>query len=166
VSATAAAITLAWAAIVVLALALGAVTGQLRQLQAVLATSRAGERQADRLVSSELGPAAGDDIAVALLVDPTCEVCETVRPLFEREASRRDGSTFRILSTEPVRGPGDVPVLVDADLVRLVDPGWRPALVVVDADGAVLARDAVGTEKTLLQALDRTGEPRIVRGER
>ena len=148
---TAAALILAWIAIVVLAFGFAAMLQQVRSLQATLRLppgARAGLPESART----LKPVATDRRYV-LTVDPGCAVCSEVLPEFRDLAARHAGvAEFAVLAPSgdyPV-SPG-VALLVDPDAYRDLAPSWSPGIVVIGPNGTVI-EVAPGGDLNPLQA--------------
>lgn len=149
-----AAVVLAWLVLVVLAFAMAGLLRQLRDLQVALARSQQGGPTAGtptREIPASVRPRAGAAYAVVLVVDNECALCAEIAPVFAGLAAenptgldllvlgRTSGEKFERLE-------GNARFVVDAAAWHRLDPGWRPALVAVDAEGTVVAAEPAGSE--------------------
>jgi hypothetical protein len=158
-----AALVLAWIVLIVLAFAMAGLLRQLRDLQAALRRGvPAGQAPPDRPVP--IRPADGKVRSIVLLVDGHCPLCAEVAPVFADLA--RSGGTevdFVVLSyaaNDIADRLDGVRFLADSDAYHRLDPGWRPAIVVVGQDGEIEAVEPAGSEtavRALLTNLVTTG---------
>ncbi|MGH3757532.1 hypothetical protein [Actinophytocola sp.] len=172
-----AAVVLAWIVLIVLAFAMAGLLHQLRDVRAAL------RRRAPAGHASSAPPPGGPVSvrptgakvrSVVLLVDGHCPTCAEVAPVFADLA--RAGSAdvdsadidsadvdFVVLSYA-ANDLGDdldgVRYVVDSGAYHHLDPGWRPAIVVVGPDGEVEATEPAGSEaavRALVTNLVTTG---------
>lgn len=162
-SATVAALVLAWMAIGVLALALAGTLRQLRDVQAALVElgGRLGRQRAPEAVR----PAVSDRAAVVLLVDQLCVACSAVVEAFveiavEIEVTGGPAAVDAVVLThsdderwDPVRASPATRLVVDRAAYHRLDPGWRPAVLSVDADGTVRSAVPAGSREALRDAV-------------
>ena len=142
-----------WLAIVVLTLALAGLTRQVRDLAAAV-RSRGRSPLAPQLDAiPSLRSTDGTSRTVLLVIDDVCTTCRLVAPEFAILARHVTGQEFRVLTyTEGARAGldgADIVVDVDEDTYRQLNLPWRPALVLVDADGTVLEAKPVGSIESL-----------------
>jgi hypothetical protein len=152
----AAALVLAWLAIVLMALAMAGMLRQIRDLQMALHLDR---RAAPAPAApAAIRPAAGEDYSIVLLAAQHCGVCHTAVPAFAAAAATGPSDTgFVLLAADPdeaERIAGDIDrsrlrVVGDAVSYHRVDPGWLPALVLVDGAGQVIAAEPIGSVAAL-----------------
>lgn len=156
-------LVLAWLVIAVLALAMAGMLRQLRDVQRVLRAARPGE---DRAVAApeSVRPGVGEDLALILLASEHCAVCDMVAPAFAMvAATARDGVGFVLLAADPAEAerigahvdPARVRVVGDPVAYHRIDPGWLPALVLIDTDGLGLAAEPVGSAEALTTTADQ-----------
>jgi hypothetical protein len=159
-SPTAAGLVLAWLAIVLLALALAGLLRQLRDVQVALHLDR---RTVPVPAAPELvRPAAGEQHCIVLLVAEHCGVCHDVLPDFAAAATGAPADVgFVLLAADPteaerVAGQADqsrLRVVGDAVSYHRLNPGWLPAVVLVDGSGQVVAAEPVGSPPALRTAV-------------
>ena len=159
-------LVLAWIVLILLAFAQAAMLRQLRDLQAQL-SRRPGAAKVQAPL--EVRPAARAELSIVLLADENCPICRELAPslvdLVARAPHRLD---FVVLSARPndylaAGGDGARPrPVVNAEAFHRLDPGWRPALMLVDRDGAVLAAEPVGSANALRVAVERFAGERLV----
>ncbi|MGW5360133.1 hypothetical protein [Actinopolymorpha pittospori] len=151
------AVVLAWLALVLLTFAMAGLLRQLRDVQRSLLRARSDgvttARRAPQEIPASLRPQGSARHTVVLLVDNDCPICAEVAPVFaDLAALGVPGADFVVLG----RGPGEkfesLPhcrYVVDAAACQLLDPGWRPALIVVDTDGKVVLAEPAGSEESV-----------------
>lgn len=153
-----AAVVLAWLLIVLLAFALAGILHQVRHLRGhvvrLLATTTRSATGADPQLAAEVLPRSGRSFTAILLVDESCPICAEVAPCFLELGTAREASAtdFVLLSRDEstkFAGSGDVRYVKDSGTFHQLDPGWRPALVVIDRKGKVLAAEPAGSPKAL-----------------
>ena len=147
-----------WLAIVVLALALA---GLIRQVRDLAAAVRSRGRSPLALRSDaipSLRSTDGTSRTVLLVVDDACTTCHLVAPEFITLASSAADTEFRVLTyaegTRAWLDGTDIVVDVDEEAYRLLNVPWRPALVLVDADGTVLEAKPVGSIDSLRRTVE------------
>jgi hypothetical protein len=161
-----AAVLLAWLLLVLLAFAMAGLLRQVRDLQAALTRQRGTATRSGLPVS--IRPSAGHAYAAVLLVDDGCPICARVAPAFARLAHgapadidfvllRRSNS----LAWEPPEG---VRLVADQAAHHRLDPGWQPAVVVLDADGDVLATEPAGSEEAVRAVVETIAGLRLPTG--
>lgn len=165
-SAMAALLGLAWLAIVVLALALAGTLKQLRDVQAALVElggqlGRQHVPESLRPAGAQPGVQAGgqgtDSLAVVLLVDQLCVSCKEVVGEFVELAAgldndaivltHSDDERFDVVRQSPAR------LVLDRATYHRLDPGWRPAVLAVDANGTVRSAVPAGSREALRDAV-------------
>lgn len=162
-----------WLAIVVLALALAGLTRQVRDLAAAVRSRGRSPLvpQSDAIPS--LQSTDGTSRTVLLVIDDVCTTCRLVAPEFATLVSNIARMEFRVLTyTESTRAwldGADIVVDVDEDAYRRLNVPWRPALVLVDADGTVLEAKPVGSieslHRTVAEYIDKyQGLPAVADG--
>lgn len=150
------AVVLAWIVLVVLAFATAGLLRQLRDVQVALSRAQlaggAGPVPAARELPASVMPRGSATHAVVLVVDDHCPMCAEVAPEFDRLAA----------TTGPGEGELDLVVLgrtpaekfaaleharyvTDSAAYHRLDPGWRPAIVVLNSAGEVLAAEPAGS---------------------
>lgn len=147
-----AAVILAWIVIAILAFAMAGLLQQLRSVQAAvtrkgLASADSGNHPVRQLPDSVL-PLPGKSQSAVLLVDTDCPVCAEITPVFSELAAAQTEIDFLVLgygTSEKWDSLRNVRVLSDATAFHLLDPGWRPALIVLDATGTIMATEPVGS---------------------
>jgi hypothetical protein len=154
-----AAVLLLWVVVLVLALACAGLLRQLREVQhdlALLQRSASGVSRRSA-VPDVLVPRDGAELTVALLVSPGCEVCEEILPIFlDDVVSRRPRIDPVVLSWDGASVPASragVRTVLDTSAYRSVDPGWTPALAVIDRSGAVAGVEPVGSPTAIREVL-------------
>jgi hypothetical protein len=156
-SATAAAIGLAWIAIVLIALAVAGLIRQVRELRSVLIDGF-GVGFLAGVAPAPLRPSAGRQDAIVLVVEPASADQELV-DAFDRAVRGRGVATeAKLLVTEGVPGlrvPTGVASVIDRRAVEALRVPWYPALVHVGTGGAVLDAAPVGSIDTMAQLLGR-----------
>ena len=158
----AAAVTLAWIAIVVLTLGLAGTLQQLRRLQAEVAELSAlvdadaprGGRRRD--AARRFAPA-GRAFAFVLTTSADCPACAEVMPRFVEFARRHaDVVEFHVLTADrETRADGAVPMTVDPVAFSALSPGYTPAMVVVDRQGRVVDVGPAADLRTLEQWIQK-----------
>jgi len=147
-----------WLAIVVLALALAGLMRQVRDLAAAVRSRGRSPLVLRSDAIPSLRSTDGTSRTVLLVVDDVCTTCHLVAPEFAALARNAVGTQFRVLSyTEGTRAwldGADIVVDVDEDAYRQLNVPWRPALVLVDADGTVLEAKPVGSIESLRRTVD------------
>ncbi len=159
------AVVLAWLALALLAFAMAGMLRQLRDLQAGVAgavgMAAAGDTAAlgvGTIPDKPETPASvrpRDDAvcAVVLLVDENCPVCAEVAPGFDDLANKSSAAVdFVVLARTPVAkfaGLTGARFVADPAACNLLDPGWRPAIVVLDRAGAMVTREPAGSAKVV-----------------
>lgn len=151
-SPTTAALILAWIVLSLLAFALAGVLQQLRTLQrnfASITTEKSGAVSvAPREVSPLLLPSNSKGMTVALLVTDGCPICESVVPTFAEIAALGKSIDFVILNRSDSVLPstsGPIRFVADSGAYMHVDPGWKPALIMIDGTGKVLRIEPAGS---------------------
>ncbi|MGH3788287.1 MAG: hypothetical protein ACRDRG_17470 [Pseudonocardiaceae bacterium] len=137
-----AAVVLGWGCLAVLALAMAGMLRQLRELQAEVAQLGAPPWRAT--TGRRVAQLTGEAPLVLLVLDPGCGFCDAVHEPFTRLAGEYPDTRFEVLSPR-ARWP-DTPHIrsrVDPGLVAELDLPWAPAVLHVDAGGAVLAGQPV-----------------------
>jgi hypothetical protein len=157
-SATTAAVVLAWMALLVLAFALAGTLKQLRDVQAALV--ELGARVGRSVAPRQLRPSSADRRAAVLLVDRNCAVCPEVLAEFLRlapeVATRVDATVLSHADDErweAVRRADAVRLVVDRAAYHQLDPGWRPAVLSIDAQGSVRSAIPAGSGEALREAV-------------
>ncbi|MGH3770796.1 MAG: hypothetical protein ACRDRW_05275 [Pseudonocardiaceae bacterium] len=143
-------VTLAWGCLAVLTLAMAGILRQLRELQAEVA--QLGAPPWRGAAGRRVPELAGAEHLVLLVLDPGCGFCDAVHEPFTRLAGEHPGTRFEVLS--PRARWADTPSIrsrVDPGLVTELDLPWAPALLHVDADGTVLARQPVMSPERLAE---------------
>ncbi|WFF02986.1 hypothetical protein [Micromonospora sp. WMMD964] len=158
-----AAVILAWIVLVLLAFALAGVLRQIRDIQATLQGHRTGLVPQRQLPGTIL-PTGDKNLSLVLLVDEGCAVCAEVTPVFAELAAAHQGDImFTLLSAarsdkfSAVEGVG---YLADSVGYHILDPGWRPAVALVDRDGEILLAEPAGSEAALRSVVDRVTDTR------
>lgn len=137
-----AAVVLAWGCLALLTMAMAGMLRQVRELQGEVA--RLGSPPWRAATGRRVTQLAGNAPLVLLVLDPGCGLCDAVHGPFGRLAGEFPNTRFEVLSPR-VRWP-DTPNIrsrVDRELVAELDLPWAPALLHVDAGGAVLAGQPV-----------------------
>lgn len=159
------AVVLAWLALVLLAFAMAGMLRQLRDLQAGVASAAGLAAVAGGGVpgvgtipdnpQTPLSVRPRDDAvcALVLLVDDNCPVCAEVAPHFDDLANKSSAAVdFVVLARTPVAkfaGLTGARFVADPTACHLLDPGWRPAIVVLDQSGAMVTREPAGSKKVV-----------------
>ncbi|MET9023732.1 hypothetical protein ABZV93_27540 [Actinopolymorpha sp. NPDC004070] len=159
------AVVLAWLALALLAFAMAGMLRQLRDLQAGVAAAVGVTVAADGGAGSvgtiphtpetPLSVRPRDDAmcAVVLLVDDNCPVCAEVAPYFDDRANGSSAALdFVVLARTQVAkfaGLTGARFVADPAACHLLDPGWRPAIVVLDRAGAMVTREPAGSKKVV-----------------
>jgi len=148
------AVVLAWLVLVLLAFAMLGILRQLRDLQqTVIQRNNAGPTAPRRELPAELRPQAGREYSAILLVDAGCPTCERVAPVFAELARTSSGDIDFVLLSYSDEQKWDalegVRRVMDQAAYHRLDPGWRPAVVVLDAAGEVLATEPAGSEESV-----------------
>jgi hypothetical protein len=151
-----AAVVLAWVAIVLLLFAIAALQRQLRDLQASTVRDLRRDTAPDELL-----PADGRRYTIVFVADGGCPSCHELVPLLPaRVAGLPADIDIAVVAGEV---PPSWPEAVEGTRVRLVpspsvlhriDPGWRPALILVDVSGRVLAAEPVSSAASLDRLLE------------
>ena len=158
-SVVAAMFALTWVVLVLLAFAMAGMLRQLRDLQGAL-NVQLGQVQ-PRAVPPSLLPRPGTSQAVVLVVDDLCPVCEEVAAEFVTAAASDGATTSAVLADvdqpkwQALTARGPVSLIVDAATWNQLDVQWRPALVLIDAEGTVRTIEPVGSGATLRPSLNR-----------
>lgn len=177
-SVTAAVLVLTWIALAVLALALAGTLRQLRDVQAALVQARGGSPGRPWSAPPQLCPGPGVAVSIVLLVDESCPSCTGVAQEFARLAGEMaPPATDPPSATGPppaafhlVAGAGpqrwrhlagpSLAVHADSSMYRQLDTGWRPALTLLDGDGARLATEPAGSVEAVRALVpELTGSP-------
>lgn len=153
-SATSAGLILLWIVVIVLLFAMAGLRQQVRRLQygAALADASPQSSRTVRRKTVDLQPVSGRSKLALLLVTEGCAVCHEVTPWFIAEASTNSEVDFAILTRAQNGAPADVGRarhVIDARLFNDIDPGWQPALIIVDADGSVESVEPVGSKDAI-----------------
>lgn len=151
-SVLAAVVTLAWGCLAVLTLAMAGMLRQLRELQTEVARLRAeqGTQPWRGTPGRRVPELTGDGHLVLMVLDPGCGLCDAVHEPFTRLAAAHPGTRFEVLS--PRARWADAPGIrsrVDPELVTELDLPWAPALLHVDEDGTVLARQPIAASERI-----------------
>ncbi|WUH99511.1 hypothetical protein OHR68_39490 [Spirillospora sp. NBC_00431] len=155
----AAALVLAWVAIILLAFAMAGMLHQLRDVQSALARRTvSGGIDVPQELPDAVKPESGRSHAAVLLVDDSCAICAEAVPAFASVAGTGSPDIdFLLLSRKPLEKlaveRGDVRTVVDGDAYHLLDPGWQPALVIIDGDGTVLEAEPAGSAEAVRAGL-------------
>lgn len=149
-------VVLGWGCLAVLTLAMAGMLRQLRELRAEVAQLGAPPWRA--VTGRRVPELAGAEPLVLLVLDPGCSFCDAVHEPFTRLASQHR-ARFEVLSpqarlpAEPAIGQwADTPNIrsrVDPGLLTELDLPWAPALLLVSADGTVLAGQPVVSPERL-----------------
>lgn len=147
-------------ALTLVVLALVGLQQNLRRLEQRLGRAGASRRGATELTA--LRPRDGATLSCVLLVADHCPICASVLPTFVGPGGAGQSVERIVLSrvalTEHDVGP--LRAVVDRDLYDTLDPGWQPALAVVDASGEVVAVRPAGSvdsvRAVLATAVQRT----------
>lgn len=159
-----AAVVLAWAVIVVLGFAMAGLLHQLRALQATIsrehvAGSRAGSDSSSRSMPVSVLPAGGQRLSAILLADDDCVICHEVAPAFAALAYARSAAFDSVILTytdsETFAALRGVRFVSDSSAYHMLNPGWRPALIIITANGNQLAAEPAGSEEAIRTLLDR-----------
>ncbi|UUW91329.1 hypothetical protein [Pimelobacter simplex] len=168
-TATSAALVLAWIAIVCLTLVLGGVVIELRRARAIGGPPGSRADDVDHTVRSRALPS---DPAVApsrvlLLVDENCAVCHEAIPQFLRLCDQLDGQIEAdlLVSHDWLSPDGPANVVIDRDLYAHLFPGWLPALVHATSDG-VLSIEPAGSAAALGALIDEVAATAPTPGRR
>lgn len=166
-TATTAALVLAWVAIVVLFLGCTGMMRMIRSLQEQL------DRQG-RTLGTDTSPRARAaarfaptraPFTLVLLSSDSCLACIELAPEFGRFAERHRG---RVEFAHLVSAPGSVVVpgiesVVDPRAVAVLSPGYTPALVVVGRDGTILDVGPAADLDSLQGFIERHTSPEPVK---
>lgn len=152
-----AAVVLAWIVLVVLAFAMAGLLHQLRDLQAALRRQGAGGAPAvaaRAALPADIPPQDGKVASAVLLVDDHCPICAEVAPVFADLARARNTEIdFVVLASSANSDKWSalhgVRQVSNGDAYHLLDPGWRPAIVVIGPRGAVLATEPAGSQEAV-----------------
>jgi len=156
-SATTAAIGLAWVAIVLIALAVAGLIRQVRELRSVLVDGF-GVGFLAGVAPAAVRPSAGRQDAIVLVVEPATADQELVDAFDRAVRARGEGTEAKLLVTDGVPGlrvPAGVASVIDRRAVEALRVPWYPALVHVGAGGTVLDAAPVGSIDTLAHLLGR-----------
>lgn len=153
----------AWIVITLMVFAMAGLLRQQRDLQA--AVGRLGGRVKQAPVPTRLRPTRPGCTLAVLIVDHRCRTCPDVLRAFLRLVTELPSSveavvlTYSATNSDPAgvwadveRDPG-VRLVIDADTYHLLDPGWRPALLQIDQEGAVTREVPAGSPEALAAAL-------------
>ena len=154
-----AAVVLGWGCLAVLALAMAGMLRQLRELQAEVAQLSAPPWRA--AMGRRVAQLAGDSPLVLLVLDPGCGFCDAVHEPFIRLAGEYPDTRFEVLSPRARwSDTAGIRSRVDPGLVAELDLPWAPALLHIDASGAVLAgQPVVSTDRLDAQVADLMNTP-------
>ncbi len=147
-----------WLAIMVLALALAGLMRQVRDLTAAVRSRGRSPLMLRSDAIPSLRSTDGTSRTVLLVVDDVCTTCHLVAPEFTALARNAAGIEFRMLTyaegTRAWLDGADIVVDVDDEAYRRLNVPWRPALVLVDADGTVLEAKPVGSIESLRRTVE------------
>jgi hypothetical protein len=150
------AVVLAWLALIVLAFAMAGLLRQLRDVQAGLARPVAqvpGQPPVLREIPASVRPRGASAYSVVLLVDENCPICAEVAPVFAQLAAAGSAAlTFVVLGrsrSERYERDERVEYVADAGGYHRLDPGWRPAIVVVDRQARTVVAEPAGSEEAV-----------------
>lgn len=162
------ALTIVTAVLVVLLACAGA--GLLRMLRETQHELRLVQRSGSSAAPSRatldesLVPRDGATMTVAMLMSPGCPVCEEVQPIFDAETSSLEGRVDAVLvSWQDVTMPASshARTIADTAVYRSLDPGYAPALVMIDERGNRIATEPAGSPEAvrtvLAQVASRVG---------
>lgn len=150
------AVVLAWLALALLAFAMAGLLRQLRDVQASLARPHSDgtiARPSLQEIPASVRPQGNASYAVVLLVDNDCPICTEIAPVFaDLAAAGERGMDFIVLGRTPAGKFEQLwhcRYLADSDAYHSLDPGWRPAIIAVDADGKVVLAEPAGSEESV-----------------
>ncbi|MEU1251053.1 hypothetical protein ACPXB5_13025 [Micromonospora arida] len=146
-----AALVLTWVVLVLIALGLAGMMRQLRDVQAAVHGHPSG-RSGARLAPPTVRPREGAQFALILLVDDNCSACAEVAPAFAASVRHLPAHIEPVMLgyDNSTRYAGmDARFVADSTAYHHLDPGWRPALVLISAEGAVLLAEPVGSADAL-----------------
>lgn len=157
-SVTAAALVLAWVCLALLAFAMSGLLHQLRDVQVALSRQHFLGPSAGRELPDAARPQGGRRYAALLLVEEHCPICVEVTPLFvEVAVAGPDDIDFVVLTSsdgEKWQSLDGVRHLADPVAYHLLDPGWRPAIVLVDRKGQVVAAEPASSGDSVRTVID------------
>jgi hypothetical protein len=145
-----AALVLAWACLILLAFAMAGLLQQLRDIQARVI--ELGAQGPQPLTGQRFEALAGGGPGVVLLASPSCALCGPVLEAFVRISERRRDLVFTGVSygTSPDwPDTTGITMIIDHDLYRDLDVPWSPALLLVDAQGTVMAAHPIDSPSDL-----------------
>lgn len=145
-------------ALVLVVLALVGLQQNLRRLERRV--GRAGARRRGATELTALRPLDGANLSCVLLVSDHCPICASVLPAFI-EPGAADRSVERLVLSRvdlTQHDVGPLRTVVDRDLYDALDPGWQPALAMVDAGGEVLAIRPAGSVDAVRALLGTAAE--------
>lgn len=160
---TSAALLAAWIVITLMTFAMAGLLRQQRDLQAAVARLGGSAKRAPAPV--RLRPTRESTTLAVLIADHRCATCPDVLREFLRLAPELPSSMEAVVLTysagnsdgsgawaDVERSP-DVRLVIDADAYHVLDPGWRPALLQIDHEGAVVREVPTGSPEALAAAL-------------
>lgn len=160
-----AALLAAWVVLILMAFAMAGLLRQQRDMQAAVIRLDGYPRQVPAPVPARLRPARQGTTLAVLIVDHRCTTCPDVLREFLRLVPALPNSVEAAVLTysagnsdeaggwvDVERNP-DVRLVVDAAAYHVLDPGWRPALLQIDHEGAVVREVPVGSPEALAAAL-------------
>lgn len=145
-----AAIVLLAAALIVLAFGMAGVWMRVRVLERRLAQlSVEGARSLQ--TAGALRPSAGSEYNCVLLISRSCPHCADAVATFASHARAIEDIELTILSRVEVDLPDGAAHLgrVDPAAFTELDPGWQPAIVVLDSDGKIVTTQPAGSEAAI-----------------
>ncbi|WP_151523839.1 hypothetical protein [Serinicoccus kebangsaanensis] len=151
---------IALAGVVLLVLAGVGLVGQMGQLRREVARlQRAVSVGGDRdLAADVLRPSMPARVSAILVTSPGCESCEAVLPTFLRCATGLPATVRAVVlswddTPSGVPQDSDVDVVLDTSAFRSVEPGWTPALVLVEQTGSIVGVEPVGSPEVLADVM-------------
>lgn len=107
----------------------------------------------------EVAPRGGAWLSAVLVVQQGCGVCASVMPTFIGAASPGSpGLELVILTDGEPPDAGTLRVVEDDELHRRLDPGYVPAMLIVDADSIIIAAEPAGSPEAVGVLLSRASK--------
>lgn len=156
-SATTAALVLSWVAIVVMFLGM---TGMLRMIRELQREVMPDARQfADRSGLAVRFAPTHAAFAMVLLHEKGCSSCTALEPDLARFVREHPEVEFHSLTPSSAAPYAGLPTVVDAPAFRALQPGYTPAVAVIDRGGAVVDIGPAADLATLSDFVARHGSP-------
>lgn len=158
-TASTASMVLLWAVVLTLSFACAGLRAQIRMLQ-----SSAGERRfamtpveqdVDRAeLLHGLVPDPPARVSLVLIVDSSCPSCDEAVPVFDEAVGTLPLSQAFVLTRDPLKSTASAElrfatVVVDSAMHQYLNPGWLPALAVLDDLGSTRLIEPVGSPTAL-----------------